>query len=186
MKQLFFFVFGFLFLTKLHSQDDVLFLSANLVSYSEKSDILEDPLMENIMYTQLHTGADDFFKCFIGTGIYRGYAVYWTQYNFVTKKEFSILNVEKDDEKNMCSGTVKRTFRQDTNMIAFEFKHNLTTNKIQYIWFDRDNKYSENAVVISEDKTIKKGKVFPDLILDKPDRETLSIHDFAGKIIVIN
>lgn len=186
MKQLFFLIFGFIILTNLHSQNDVPYLSAKLVPYSVKLDILENPVMENMMYTQLYTGAGDFFKCFFGTGVYRGNTIYWVQYDFVTKKDFSILGVEKDDEKNICTGTVKRTFMQDANTIAFDFKLNLTTNEIQYNWLDKNNKYCENAVVISADKAIKRGKIFPDLTLNKPDGNTISLHDFAGKIIVIN
>ena len=66
--------------------------------------------------------------------------LYWLSIKESSGNQFILTDLsEKNESLHICRDTIKRNFRDDTTIIAFEMIHHLATNEIQYIWLDEKN-----------------------------------------------
>jgi len=179
-------VIGFVVLVSFQkNENQVPYFSTMLSPYSEGLDIISSNNKIET-YTSLETGLGEFFKVYIGTGKQGDNPLYWVKMESLTGSTVSFFSMVKDSSLNVCRDTIKTKFRKNTEMVALEIIHNLSTNEIQYIWLDADNNRSEKAKIISLNNPLQQGKIFPDLTVERLNGGKLSINDLTGKIIVIN
>jgi thiol-disulfide isomerase/thioredoxin len=136
-------------------------------------------------YAKLETGMED-LQMYFGTGKQDDMTAYWLKIEYLSETPFLLMNMKKDESLNICIDTIKYKFKGDSAMIAFEVKHHILTNEIQYVWLEENNERSEKAVIISVDHPLKIGKNVPTLTVEQLNGEKLSFNDLIGKTIVIN
>ena len=168
------------------NQKQIPYLSTTLSLYSEELDIIPSSLPKTFFqaetYAKFETGLDD-IQIYTGIGKQGNNSGYWIQIG----NTFLLTSLkQKDESLNTCRDTIRHKFSGDTSMIAFEIIHHLSTNEIQYIWLDENNKRSEKAIIISLDHPLREGKKFPDLTVELLNDAKLSFNDYVGKIVVVN
>jgi len=181
-------IIGFVVLVSFQQNDNqVAYLSTILSPYSEELNIISsNQSMKIETYASLETGYGGFFKAYIGTGKQGEYPLYWLKMETLAGNTVMIFSMVKDSSLNVCRDTIKTKFNNDTEMLALEVIHNLSTNEIQYIWLDENNNRSEKAIIIPLNNPLQQGKIFPDLTVEQLSGEKLSINDLKGKIVVVN
>ena len=163
------------------------YFSAMLSPYSEELDIMNDRFLTVETFASLETGAGGFFQVYIGTGKQLGeQPIYWLKMESLIGTTTSVFTIDKDSSLNICRDTIKRNFKNDSEMIVLEFIHHLSTNEIQYIWLDENGRRSEKPVIIPLDRPLQRGKQFPNLTVEQLNGEKLSFNDLMGKTVVVN
>jgi len=181
-------VIGFVVLVSFQkNENQVPYFSTMLSPYSEELDIISSDKSTIIeTYTSLETGFGGFFQVYMGTGKQGNTPLYWVKMEALLGSSISYFTMDRDSLLNVCSDTIRTTFRGDTEMTALEIIHNLSTNEIQYIWLDENNNRSENAKIIPLNNPLQQGKTFPDLTVEQLNGGKLTINDLIGKTVVIN
>lgn len=171
------------------NQKQIPYLSTTLSPYSEELGITPSSMPKEFFqietYAKLETGLDD-TKIYIGIGRQGSTSGYWMTRESLLGRSFTTISLKKDDSLNICRDTIRYKFGGDTTMIAFELIHHLSTDKIQYIWLNENNNRSEKAIIISLDHSLREGKKFADLTVERLNGEKLSFSDYVGKTVVVN
>ena len=162
-------------------QKQIPYLSTALSSYSEELNFVPSFIFQIATYAELVTGLDD-IQIYTGIGSQGETSGYWVKIG----PAFTTVRLKKDEALNIYRDTISYKFSGDTTMIAFELIHHLSTDEIQYIWLDENSNRSEKAVIIDIDFPLKKGKMFPDLMIEQLDGKMLSFKDLIGKTVVVN
>ena len=177
------------FLSCQMNQKEIQYLSTTLSPYSEEMGIIPNSLPREIFqietYAKLETGLED---CLVYFGVLKQGETpfHWLKVESLLGNSLLTMDFKKDESLNIHRDTIKYKFNTEASMIVFEIIHHLSTNEIQYIWLDENNKRSEKAVVIPLDHPLKEGKIFPDLTVEQLNSEKLSFNDFEGKYVVVN
>ena len=133
-------------------QNQVPYFSAKLSPYSGGVDVLY-PVNSITLekYAKIETGLED-FQMYMGTGKQDNVVpLYWMKMESSKGKMMLYIDMSKkmDDFSNTCRDTIRNDrFSNNSEMIAIEVIHHLSTDEIQYIWLDENDNRSEKAIFI--------------------------------------
>ena len=142
------------------NQNQVPYLLTKLSPYSEELNIntfgsLGAPSSFTLeTYAKVKTGLDD-FQAYIGTGKQgdiRLFPLYWLKLESSKGNMMLYIDMSKkiDESSNTCRDTIRiDKFNNNSEKIALEVIHHLSTDEIQYIWLDGNNNRSEKVIFIS-------------------------------------
>ena len=106
--------------------------------------------------------------------------------SFAARKHFEYFPIDKEEALHIRRDTIRYKYNNENDMFVLEIIHHLSTGEVQHIWLDDNNNRSEKAVTMPIDQSLKIGKKFPDLTVEKLNGEKLSINDLVGKTVIIN
>ncbi len=174
------------FAININSQSQIKYLSTKLSPYPKGLGLVDENKMKNVMYSKLQTGVGDFFQYYIGTANYQNNKIYWIEIESLMGSMFSTEKLKKDTINNLVHDTIKTKFKDETQMIALELIHNLSTNEIKYVWLNEKNDRQQQAFIFPVFNPLSKGNKLPDLVLEQLNGEVIRTKDLVGKVLVIN
>jgi thiol-disulfide isomerase/thioredoxin len=180
-------LFGLIFTGALQAQKQESYLTSKFISGcpTEIEPYTKQLGFSNLSYLNLETGIDT-LKVVFGRCTHRGQNGYWiSSYinnNLVT---FSAVSLLKNELSQSLTNIVDIGYDNSSKKISVQLIHNPSSDEIQYLWVNNNQK-SKIATIVKIEKPIQKGKRFPPTKFTSLNGDSISVKDFIGKIIVIN
>jgi thiol-disulfide isomerase/thioredoxin len=188
MKQTFLFLtLVLLFTISLNAQKTSTTLTSKLVLGCPKEiEFIKNQInLSDISYSNLETGIDTMAVMF-GEFIQQGRKGYWiTLFSKGNLLTFTMPQLLNTDDSGFPSNTINIKFDDSSKKISVQITHNTSTNSIQYLWVNNNQK-SKIATIEKIEKPIQKDKMFPLIKVKTLNGDSISISDFSGKYVVIN
>ncbi len=188
MKQTFLsFTLVLLFTITLSAQKAATTLTSKLVLGCPKEiEFIKNQInLSDISYSNLETGIDSLSVMF-GEFSQEGRKGFWISlFNKDNLLLFTTTQLQTTNDSGFPSNIIDLEFDDSSKKISVQITHNTSTNEIQYLWVNNNQK-SNKATIEKIEKPIQKGKRFPTIKVKSLNGDSISVSDFIGKYVVIN
>jgi thiol-disulfide isomerase/thioredoxin len=179
---------GLIFGASLNAQNQESYSTSKLIAGcpAEIKPISDQLGLSNLSYSNLKTGIDT-LKILFGELTQGKSSGYWISL-FGNGKllTFTTVNPMKNKASGFPSDTVGIEYDDSSKKISVLVTHNTSTNQIQYSWLKNNNQKSKTATIVTIEKPLQKGKLFPATKFVSLNSDSISTKSFPGKYIVIN